>query len=401
MRLVGIIFLILAMQACGVSPKDYSGAKKLETIENRLSIKPLWIEPSGDVPEYAHAQLPPVMVGENLYVASIKGKVSRINAKTGRSSWSRSLGEMITGGPGTGQGMIFVGTRNAEIIGLDQTDGSERWRSKISSEMLSLPVFNNGSLIVQTIDGKISSIDGSTGKLNWVYTHSTPKLTLRGTSSPLAIGNNIIGGFADGKLVSINAVTGELNWSTTISAPTGRTDLERLADIDGVMKSTNDTVYVISYQGRVAAVSLMDGNIQWSRKMSSYTGLSIGNGNIYVSDVEGHVWALDARTGATLWKQSDLTGREISTPEVIGNAVVVADFDGFVHWLSLEDGRFLARQSLSDLWEESYPTVYERLDEELDAQEYHRLVTVAPIAAGNLLFVRDNFGALAALQVEK
>jgi outer membrane protein assembly factor BamB len=315
--------------------------------------------------------------------------------------WSQSFDEAITGGPGAGAGKIFIGTRNAKIISLDQKSGDEIWRTEISSEMLSTPIYSNGTLYVQTIDGKISSINATSGKVNWVYSHDTPKLTLRGTASPLALGNQIISGFADGKLVSINMGTGELNWSVSISTPKGRTDLERLSDIDGVFMAADDSVYVVSYQGQVASVSSVDGSVQWSRKMSSYTGLTIDKNHIFISDVDGNVWALDARSGATLWRQSGLMGREITSPEVIDNSVVVGDFDGYVHWLSLEDGQFIARQSLTEIWEESYPTVYETLDDELASQDYHRLVTVKPLAVNNTLFVRDNFGALAAFRIEE
>lgn len=401
MRLVVIIFMVSVLQACGVSPKDYSDASKLEPVDTKLAVKPLWIKGTGDVPENEHAQLPPLVVDGNIYVANIAGKISMINAENGEKLWSQSLDEVISGGPGAGAGMIYVGTRNAEIISLDQKTGREIWRSRVSSEMLSTPIYGDGSLYVQTIDGKISSIDATTGKLNWVYSHNTPKLTLHGTASPIAVRNQIITGFADGKLVSINMSTGELNWSTSISTPKGRTDLERLSDIDGVIKTAGDSVYVISYQGHVASVSIMDGDIQWSRKMSSYTGLAIDKSHIFISDADGNVWALDARSGATLWKQAGLMGREISSPEVISNAVVVGDFDGYVHWLSEEDGQFIARQSLTELWEGLYPTVYETLDDELASQEYHRLVTVKPLAVGNTLFVRDNFGALAAFRIEE
>jgi outer membrane protein assembly factor BamB len=401
MRLVALILLVFTIQACGVSPKDYSSASPLKPVDNQLSIRPLWIKPTGDVPENDHAQLPPVVVGKNVYIANITGKVSMLNADNGNILWTRKIGDDITGGPGAGPEMIYIGTRDAEIISINQDNGSEIWRSRISSEMLSTPIYSNGVLFVQTIDGNVTSMDASTGKINWVYSHNTPKLTLRGTATPLVVGKQVICGFADGKLVSINKDTGELNWSTGVSTQKGRTDLERLADIDGEIKAAGGSVYVINYQGQVASISIQDGNIQWSRKMSSYTGLTIDDRQIYVSDAEGNVWALDAHSGATIWRQSGLMGREISSPEISGNAVVVGDYDGYVHWLAKEDGRFIARESLSDLWEKKYPTVYETLDEELASKEYHRLVTVKPLAVGNTLFVRDNFGALVAFKVEK
>lgn len=401
MRLIIIIALVSTLLACGVTPKDYSGAKELQPINKKLNITPLWVLPTGDVPEYAHAQLSPAISDGKIYVANINGNVSAYDIDKGTNQWSQSLNDTIVSGTGVGGGKIFVGTRKAEIVSLDQSNGKEQWRTRISSEMLSTPLYANGSLYVQTIDGKISSIDAKTGKIIWVYTHNTPRLTLRGTASPIIVGHQVVCGFADGKLVSLDANKGEKLWSTTIVSPKGRTDLEKLSDIDGILQSSGDAVYVIGYQGRVSAVSVIDGNIQWSRKLSSFSGLSFDKGHIFISDVEDKVWALDAQTGATLWRQEGLMGREISTPEVIDSAVVVADFDGYVHWMSTDDGQIIARQSLGEIWEDSYPTYHETLADELEGSKHHRHVTVKPLAVNDTLLVRDNDGALAAFRVEK
>ncbi|MEE8379173.1 MAG: PQQ-binding-like beta-propeller repeat protein, partial [Gammaproteobacteria bacterium] len=227
-----------------------------------------------------------------------------------------------------------------------------------------------------------------------------PKLTLRGTASPILDGNQIIAGFANGKLVSLNAQTGEVNWQVTITVPRGRTDLERLSDIDGLFQISNGSVYVTSYQGRVASVSLSDGRIQWARKMSSYNGLSVSAGQLYISDTEGRVWSLDARTGATLWRQDNLTGREISTPVVMDNAVVVADYQGYTHWLSVEDGQVIARQSMDKVWNDAHEPDSGSFSDDNDSEDYPRLVTVSPYVMGDTLYVRDNTGVLAAFQVK-
>ena len=200
------------------------------------------------------------------------------------------------------------------------------------------------------IDGKVSVYDASTGKNIWVYARAIPKLTLRGTSAPVVVDDKILAGFSDGRLIGLSLATGELLWETTIAAPRGRTDLERLVDIDGLFQAADGIVYVSSFQGRVSAVTVSDGRVLWGRDMSSYTGLAIGPGQIFVTDAESKVWALDGRTGATLWRQDNLAGRELSTPAVVGDSVAVADYDGFVHWLSRDDGQFVARNNLDATW---------------------------------------------------
>jgi len=390
----------LLLVACGSSPKDYSDATPLRAINTSVSVKALWAKPTGDVPEYAHAQLPVVIdtdaKDKTIYVASRRGEVAAHAAKTGDVLWAISMGEALTGGPGIGEGLLFVATREAELVALDKNNGAERWRQRISSEMLAAPVVAGDLLVVQTIDGRISVYKTATGKKLWSYGRSIPKLTLRGTSQPLVVNEIVLAGFSDGRLLSLNLATGELLWETTIAVPHGRTDLERLVDIDGLFRAADGVVYVSSYQGRVVAVSIADGNVLWARDMSSYTGLTVNGGQIFITDATSRVWALDGRTGATLWRQDSLIGRELSAPVVQGDTVVVADYDGFVHWLSRDDGGFVARKNLDKVWS----TMRYVWDSDEPAEEVYRSVSVPPLVDAGILYIRDNVGALVAF-IEK
>ncbi|MCF6257245.1 MAG: outer membrane protein assembly factor BamB [Gammaproteobacteria bacterium] len=403
LMLVALISSLLLV-ACGSSPKDYSDATPLNAINTSVSVKALWAKPTGDVPEYAHAQLPVVIdmdveanKDKKIYVASRRGEVAAHATKNGDVLWQISMNEALTGGPGVGAGLLFVGTREAELVALDKNNGAERWRQRISSEMLATPVVAGEFLVVQTIDGRISVHKTTTGKKLWSYERSIPKLTLRGTSVPLVVNEAVLAGFSDGRLLSLSLATGELLWETTIAVPHGRTDLERLVDIDGLFRAADGVVYVSSYQGRVAAVSIEDGNVLWARDMSSYTGLTVSEEQIFITDATSRVWALDGRTGATLWRQDSLLGRELSVPVVQGNTLVVADYDGFVHWLSQDDGGFVARKSLDKVWS----TLRYIWDSDESAEKVYRSVSVSPLVDAGTLYVRDNTGALAAFALLK
>jgi len=394
----------LLLVACGSSPKDYSDAAPLRAISTSVSVRALWATPTGDVPEYAHAQLPVVIDADvedsedkKIYVASRKGDVAAHATKNGEVLWQISMGEALTGGPGVGAGLLFVGTREAELVALDKNNGTERWRQRTSSEMLATPVVAGDLLVVQTIDGRVSAYKTTTGKKLWSYERSIPRLTLRGTSMPLVVDGVVLAGFSDGRLLSLSLATGELLWESTIAVPHGRTDLERLVDIDGLFRAADGVVYVSSYQGRVAAVSIEDGNVLWARDMSSYTGLTVNEGQIFITDATSRVWALDGRTGATLWRQDSLLGRELSAPVVLENTVVVADYDGFVHWLSRDDGDFVARTNLDTVWS----TMHYAWESDEPDEEVYRSVSVAPLVVADTLYVRDNAGALAAFTITK
>jgi outer membrane protein assembly factor BamB len=393
-----LLVLVVLLAACGSSPKDYSNATPLSSIESTLKVDALWAASTGDVPKYAHAQLPVAVDKDNtVYSANRNGTLTAHAADKGKTLWQVSLNEALAGGPGLGNGLLFVGTQEAELVALDKSAGAEQWRQRISSEMLSTPVVVDDVLIVQTIDGKISALKSANGEKLWSYGRSIPKLTLRGTSSPLVIDNVVLAGFSDGRLIALKLKTGELLWEASIAVPRGRTDLERLVDIDGLFAAADGVVYVSSYQGRVAAVSIDTGNVLWARDMSSYTGLAVNGDRIFITDADSKVWALDGRAGATLWRQDNLSGREVSAPAVMGNAVVVADYDGFVHWLSLDDGGFVARKNLDEVWS-SIRYVWE---EDALADDVHRSVSVPPLVVAGTLYVRDNTGALIAFTLSK
>lgn len=393
---LSVLLSVSLLTACGSSQKDYSDAMPLSSIDAQLQVTPLWTVPTGDVPQSAHAQLPVKVDGGRVFLADRRGSVAALNSQDGEPYWRVNLGESLSGGPGVGENHLFVATREAELVALDKKTGAEKWRQRIRSEMLATPAVAGNQLVVQTIDGSISVYDADTGKKVWTYARTIPKLTLRGTSAPLVIGDKVLAGFADGRLVGLSLATGELLWETTIAAPRGRTDLERLVDIDGLFQAADGIAYVSSFQGRVAAITVTDGNVLWARDMSSYAGLAIGVKQVFVSDAESKVWALDGRTGATLWRQDNLEGRELSTPAVVGDSVVVADFDGYVHWLSRDDGQFVARNNLNVTWQ-TLRYVWD--DEEQD--DRRRSVSVLPLAVANTLYVRDNIGALTVFQAAK
>ena len=81
----------------------------------------------------------------------------------------------------------------------------------------------------------------------------------------------------------------------------------------------------------------------WNRKLSSEMGLAISGRNLYVSDADGVVHAMDKTSGTTVWKNDQLLRRQTSRPLVLDSFVIVGDFEGYLHALSSDDGRMMAR----------------------------------------------------------
>jgi outer membrane protein assembly factor BamB len=273
---------------------------------------------------------------------------------------------------------VILGSSDAEVVALDIETGAVQWKSAVSSEVLSVPVVANGVVIIRTTDGSVIALDEKTGGKRWSYERTVPALSIRGTGSPLIVEDNVIGGYDNGKLMALRLADGKYVWETSIAIPKGRSEIERLVDLDVDPIVINGVIYVASYQGGIAAISELDGDILWRNEtISSHSGLSNDSRYLYLTDSESHVMQLDQRSGAALWKQKDLHQRRLTAPAAYENYVVAGDFEGYVHWLSNTDGRQLGRVQVTE--------------SAIDAK---------PIVVDNTVYVYAKDGTLAALKVK-
>lgn len=277
-----------------------------------------------------------------------KGVVSSHAADSGRRLWRVNLRVPVVTGIGGGQGMVLVGTQRGEVIALTPENGDILWRRTLTSEVLAPPTAANEIVAVRTADGRVTGLSANSGDVLWSHQRAVPLLSLRGVSAPVIAGNMVIAGFDNGRLVALARRDGSVIWENTLAVPSGRTELERLVDIDADPKVINDVVYAVSHQGNIAAISLGSGQNYWTREMSSRRGLDAVYGEaVYVSDDTGYVWAIQDGSGDSLWRQTRLLRRNLTAPVVAGDYVVVGDLEGYLHWISRDDGRFVARQQIS------------------------------------------------------
>lgn len=240
----------------------------------------------------------------------------------------------------------MLASRDAYIIAIDAKKRVERWRTRVSSEVLARPLIHKDAVIVRTVDGKIISLDLETGDIRWQFRRAIPDLTLRGSSEPVITRDRIFAGLEDGRLIALSPDDGEVVWDVALSVPKGRSEIQRLVDIDGDAQLYGRVLYAASFQGRIAAIDVERGQFLWARDFSTHTGVVLDEDALFSSDENGHVWALDRLNGATIWKQDKLAHRHLTRPTIVGDYLAVGDFEGYVHLLSRYDGRFIARYQL-------------------------------------------------------
>ena len=169
---------------------------------------------------------------------------------------------------------------------------------------------------------------------------------LRGNAPPVIQGDMVYIGYDSGFVVALSLLDGRQQWEQRVSEAVGRTELDRMVDIDGEIVVTPGELYAVSYKGDIMAMDPNSGRPLWTRDLSAFTGLALSGDRLLLSDSRGTVWALDRRSGAALWRQDGLAFRWLTTPVVQGDYVVVGDLEGYLHWLAVDSGEFAGRERL-------------------------------------------------------
>ena len=298
----------------------------------------------------------PTLDGNRVYATNDDGEVVALDAASGKGIWTANAVSVertgswvkfwkrkapeagLTGSPGVGEGLVVVGGRNGEVVAFAADSGEKKWSARVSSEVLSAPRIVGGRVIVRSNDGRIFGLDSADGSRKWVFDRGLPALSVRGNASPVGAGGLTFIGYDDGSLVALRDEDGLQVWEQRVAEPEGRTELERMADIDGEIVVDGDQIYVASAHDKVMALSAPTGQPLWTHDVGSYGGVAVAGDKVLLSDRNGDVWALDRSTGNPAWKQNVLERRQLTTPVVQGEYAVVGDLEGYLHWLRLDTG---------------------------------------------------------------
>jgi len=374
---------------------DPSEPAELVDFDAEIDIKRLWKGGIGQGLGKKYLRLTPVIVAERIIAADAYGLVEARDRFSGKLIWRTEIGSVdggwfssfdildrrdpsfVTGGVGVGGGRVFLGTTEGEVIALDVADGAEIWRADLKSEVLAAPTAARELVFAQTIDGRLVAMDLDSGESKWFYDNQLPILTLRGTSAPVVENDIVYTGFANGKVLALRAENGEPIWEHRVMLPEGRSELDRMVDVDTTPLLSGANVFVGAYQGRVKALSRRDGRPRWEQEISTYLNLSTGYSQVYTIDEGDVITALNADSGEVVWVQEDFKNRRLSSPIAFSNYLAFGDEEGYLHVIAQRDGRHLARRKID-----------------------RKGVRSGLIVADGTLFVMGNSGSLQALNLE-
>ena len=377
-RPLWIVALLIGIAACS-KDKAIDQPAKLTPVAATLRVERVWSASVDD------KKAVPLRLGLGLavdegrvYAAGHKGEVAAFDIASGRMAWRTRLKAPLSGGTAVGDGMVLIGSSDGQLFALDAASGKSRWSVRVNGEVLAPAAISERLIALRTVDGKLHALAPADGHELWVQQQPVPRLSLRGTARPVIAGDFVLCGFDNGKVLAVNAGDGSVQWEASITPPHGRTELERLVDIDTAVRVSGQDVYTVGFHGKVAMLAIDTGQVWWSHDASSYRSLTLDDDSVYLSTADGEIEALRTRTGAELWRQKALAYRGLTAPAAVdaANALVVADFKGYVHFLDKATGALAARTSDGKV-----------------------RVSTTPVVVGNMVLVVNDRGRISAFRV--
>lgn len=341
-----------------------------------VTVAPLWSARVGSGEGRLGLRQGPVVDSGRVYAAAVEGGVRALDLQTGRVVWTYASDARLSGGPGVGEGIAVVGGLDGEVIALDAATGAEKWRAEVGNEVIAAPTVAQGRVFVRSNDGRVTAFDAGTGERRWFWNHDLPSLTVRGNDAATAGPGVLFVGNDDGTVAMLAMDDGRPLWDVPVGQPEGRTELDRMADIDGTPVLEGGTVFASSYKSRTVAIDGPSGRPLWAAEHGGAGRPAVASDRVVVAEPNGAVFGLDKQSGAALWQQPGLARRGVSGAAVVGDYAVVADYEGYVHWLRLDTGDFAARSRAGR-----------------DA------VRAAPVVADGIVLVQNVDGGLTAFRV--
>jgi len=347
-RHVSFLLLCVLLTACaGLGDDNTPSPAALTSYPFQFQPTRLWSVATEAKMSKDFLRLGPVIKEGQVFVANKSGYLTSVTLRNGHKRWQVNLKHGLSSAPAVDEGIAVLASMQPQLIALKADNGDVLWQAQLPNQVLAPPTISQDRVVVKTVDGKVLAFALKTGKPLWSYDHGAPTLILRSSSAPQIIANKVLVGFSDGTLSALSISDGKLLWERTVAIPKGVTQAEQLVDVAVDPLLGRETIYVLTYQGELAAIKLQTGQVRWKRPFSSYSGWVLGK-NLFISDSDGGLWAFNRLTGQLLWRNQVLRNRGLTAPVIMGDRLVLGDAEGYLHWFSQIDGHLMARVLVHD-----------------------------------------------------
>jgi len=387
-----VLLCAASLAGCSTVKGWFGGEKKkddkkpnepaeLVDITPSVTVSKIWSANAGKGEGRIGVRQGPVVADGRVFAAAIEGGVHAFDLQTGKQVWEfrtdKKADIRLSGGPGVGEGLVVVGGLDGEVIALDASTGEKKWQAQVPNEVISAPAIGMNLVFVRSNDGRITAFDAASGERRWFWMQEVPMLSLRGNDGPVLGPGYVFVGNDDGTVSALSATDGRPMWEQPVAQPEGRTELDRMADVDGTPVLEGTTLFATSFKKQTLAIDAPSGRPMWSAEHGGAGRIGVASDRLVVTDPTGSVFGLDKNSGAALWSQPALARRSVTGAAVQGDYAVVADYDGYVHWLKLDNGEFAARQRVGG-----------------------KAVKAAPVVADGIAIVQNVNGELTAFRLQ-
>lgn len=343
----------LLLQGCGSSGKTVRIPTELMPITSDYDMQFAWQVGLGKMSAADAKGLNIAFDGKRLFVASAAGDLMALHKTnqarfTDQVIWHIKYEARITSGPLLYDNQLFIGTSKGDVFALSADNGQIIWQTQLNSELVSLPVLADGRLLVRTNDGRVLALNALNGDVVWTAEHQLPNLFLRG-AAPVLVANGVLYvGRESGFVEALSAATGEKQWEARVAIPRGRTDLERMVDVQASLVLDSGRLFVLSYNGRLVALNPQNGNFLWAKDVSGYRDFVVDRQALYVIDEDDVLRAFDLASGTEYWSQQQFKYRMLGDVQWDRGQLLVDDGLGYLHWVSPRDGHLIGRVKLAN-----------------------------------------------------
>ncbi len=275
------------------------------------------------------------------------GQVSAYQAK--KRLWKSKISKQeLTAGVEASDGIVIVGNRKGQLFALDQTTGEKKWTAQLSGAILSPSLIQSGRVITVANDGTVFAHDAVSGQQVWAYKLPNVQFSLRGQAAPVRLDDRtVLIASANAYIYAIDVISGVPRFQRRVAMSEGRSDIQRLVDIDGDPVVAGQYVVTSSFQGQVTVTDLASQRVVWSEDASSTNRPEVFEDKVFISTVDGKLNAYSLSTGESVWKNDSLLNRQLSNPVMLGQNLVVGDLDGVIHLIDPATGKLIGRAKTS------------------------------------------------------
>ena len=276
-----------------------------------------------------------------------KGEVTAYKGK--QKLWQKEVSKAgLSSGVEAADGYVIVGNAKGQLFALDQVTGEQKWTAQLTGALLAPSLIQAGRVISVSNDGTVFAHDLATGQQVWTYNLPNVQLSLRGNAAPVPVdARTVLISSANAYVYALDVLTGVPRMQRRVAVSDGRSDIQRLNDVDGDPVVAGQYLITTSYQGQVTMTDLASQQVVWSEDSSSTQRPEVVGNGVFVAQTDGKLVAYEISTGQKLWENDSLLNRQLSNPVMLGQDLIVGDLDGVLHMLNPATGELIGRAKTS------------------------------------------------------